>query len=45
MIDYKEELIEQLKWIDSLIAKVEKSLRSDRQVDGRALRTSKRKKG
>lgn len=45
MIDYKKELIEQLKWIDSLIAKVEKSLRSNRQVDGRALRTSKRKKG
>ncbi len=45
MIDCMEELIEQLKWIDSLIVKVEKSLRANRQVDGRALRTSKRKKG
>lgn len=45
MIDYKEELTEQLKWIDSLIAKVEKSLRTNRQVDERGLRTSKRKKG
>ena len=45
MMDYRKELSEQIRWIDSLIIKAEKNLETNKVTDKRLVRISSRKKG